>query len=156
MLTQATKQCKHCKAIKPVDDFYGSRNNKNGKWYIHSNCKSCSSIAAKRWRASPRGVSKSRDTIRLRTYGVTPDEYAAMLARQNNVCAICGKPERHVHYHTGQVRQLVVDHCHRTGRVRGLLCSLCNRAIALFDDDPNWLRKAADFLDENASISTDK
>jgi Recombination endonuclease VII len=77
---------------------------------------------------------------RLRyNYGISLEEYDAMLARQGGVCAICKKkPDK------GKV--LFVDHCHVTGRVRGLLCGKCNSVLAFGCDDPDILRAAIAYL----------
>lgn len=79
-------------------------------------------------------------------YGVNMDWYRATLAKQNNVCAICAKPE------TTQIRNktiaMPVDHCHTTGKVRGLLCTQCNRALGLFGDDPAALQAAIGYLEK--------
>jgi Recombination endonuclease VII len=72
-------------------------------------------------------------------YGISLEEYGAMFARQGGVCAICRKaPAR------GKV--LFVDHCHVTGRVRGLLCGKCNSVLAFGNDDPDILRAAIAYL----------
>jgi len=79
-------------------------------------------------------------------YGVTFEWYQKTLAEQNNVCAICAKPE------TTQIRNktiaMPVDHCHTTGKVRGLLCTQCNRALGLFGDDPATLQAAIGYLEK--------
>src|SRR5436305_10303350 len=62
-------------------------------------------------------------------YGVTAEWYEAKLAEQNGVCAICGKPEKMVI--KGKAVRLAVDHDEQTGRVRGLLCTACNRGIGM-------------------------
>jgi hypothetical protein len=59
-----------------------------------------------------------------------------MVAAQNDRCLICERPGK-----------LVVDHCHATGRVRGLLCNLCNTAIGQLRDSPALLRKAAEYVE---------
>jgi hypothetical protein len=74
-------------------------------------------------------------------YGITLAEYNDMLAAQGGGCAICGA-ERSV-----DGRTLAVDHCHATGRVRGLLCARCNYALGLIDDRPELLRRAAVYLE---------
>jgi hypothetical protein len=87
----------------------------------------------------------------LRKYGLTTEQYESMLAAQDGRCAICRQPEtRTVH---GVVSRLAVDHDHRTARVRGLVCHLCNRAIGLLQDDPDLLRAAAEYLDSHALAS---
>jgi hypothetical protein len=59
-----------------------------------------------------------------RRYGMTAEEYDTMAAKQNHVCAICEKQ-----------RKLVVDHCHTTGAIRGLLCHACNNALHIIDSE---------------------
>ncbi len=80
-------------------------------------------------------------------YGITVEEYDALLARQGGVCAICGQGEPNAHGRTGKQFKLSVDHCHDSGRIRGLLCQKCNRAIGLLGDDVNLLHKAIDYLE---------
>jgi hypothetical protein len=75
-------------------------------------------------------------------YGLPAPEYDALVARHGGLCAICGQPERVV-----RNRHLTVDHDHITNAIRGLLCSNCNRAIGLLADDPNIIRKAADYIE---------
>ncbi len=79
----------------------------------------------------------------VRRHGLTVKEFRAMLARQANLCAICGGPWRGWNGRTAHI-----DHDHKTGRVRGLLCSPCNTAIGRFGDDPALLRRAADYLEQ--------
>src|SRR5712691_10177937 len=74
----------------------------------------------------------------LTRYGISWPEYQLRLALQNGVCAICRKePKRCL---------LCVDHCHVTGKVRGLLCTRCNAALGSFEDDPNLMQAGADYL----------
>lgn len=73
-------------------------------------------------------------------YGLSQDEYEAMLLKQKGLCAICGGKCRH--------ENLSVDHCHATGAVRGLLCENCNRGLGLMMDSPELLRLAASYLEE--------
>ena len=77
-----------------------------------------------------------RDGQRARRYGLSLADYRALQARQGNACAICRKP----------ARVLCIDHCHITGRVRGLLCPKCNSALGFCDDDPRLLRAALAYL----------
>ena len=71
-------------------------------------------------------------------YGITINDFDRMLKKQNGVCAICGKPPKN--------RRLDIDHCHKTGKVRGLLCHRCNRGLPWFSDNPATLRAAAEYL----------
>lgn len=82
-------------------------------------------------------------------YGVTLDQYNAMLAAQNGVCAICGGVNDMVDKRTEKVRNLSVDHCHAKGSVRKLLCQYCNQGLGNFKDDPNILRAAAAYLEQH-------
>lgn len=74
-----------------------------------------------------------------------------MRAAQNDLCAICGRPERSML--KGKVRRLAVDHDHKSSKVRGLLCADCNRALGLFQDDPDRLRMAAEYLEVNGNLA---
>lgn len=82
-------------------------------------------------------------------FGISLEEYQEMLEKQNNCCAICGRPERSVDHRTKRVRSLAVDHCHDTNKIRGLLCSDCNTAIGLLQDDPNVLKAAIKYLSDD-------
>ena len=73
-----------------------------------------------------------------RNYGIEVEEYDEMLEAQGGVCAICGG-EAHREFFD-------VDHCHETGRVRGLLCASCNMGLGKFRDDPKILQNAIDYL----------
>lgn len=77
---------------------------------------------------------------------MTVADYNTLLAAQGGVCAICGREEIVVHRGLDRVRNLAVDHCHTTGRVRGLLCTACNTMIAC--DDPEILRAGAKYVEE--------
>lgn len=91
---------------------------------------------------------KDRDL--QRTYGVTLEWYDAQHAKQKGLCAICDRPESAVI--GGKVLQLSVDHCHEHGHTRELLCSDCNRALGMFKDDPELIRKAAAYLDSHKAL----
>ena len=77
-----------------------------------------------------------------RNYGIGLDEYNTMFTNQQGKCAICsGEPPKNQHK-----KRLNIDHCHATGKVRGLLCDACNRAIGLLKDSPDLLNKAISYL----------
>lgn len=88
---------------------------------------------------------------RWKGWNVTPEVYNLMLKAQNYVCMICGEAERITNGKSGKIRDMAIDHCHATGRIRALLCSPCNTAIGLFKDDPATLRKAAEYLERHTS-----
>lgn len=76
-------------------------------------------------------------------YGITADQFEALLADQGGVCAICGTSEWPGSYRCTPH----VDHSHETGEVRGLLCGDCNFGLGKFKDDPKLLRAAAEYLE---------
>ena len=69
----------------------------------------------------------------VKKYNITLEEYNSMSEIQNNLCAICKQPETRKHK-SGTVSRLAVDHCHKTGKVRGLLCWRCNSAMGSFEE----------------------
>ena len=84
----------------------------------------------------------ARKGYTLKRYGLTVEEFDALLESQDNMCAICGlKSDDH-----GNGKRLCVDHCHETSEVRGILCSNCNTAIGLLGDDPERIAKALEYL----------
>src|SRR5437762_2483969 len=91
------------------------------------------------WRGKTRGYAR---TAQLKKYGLTYAAYDAILADQHGVCAICQRPERP---RKEKPMRLAVDHHHKTGKVRGLLCRSCNTAIAILDD-ADLLAKAAAYI----------
>lgn len=99
------------------------------------------------WRAK-NPTYESTLKLKLR-YGITPDRYNKMWAAQNGKCAICGNEETARHNHTKEVLKLAVDHCHKTGKVRELLCQDCNRGLGKFRDDSARMRMAADYIDRH-------
>jgi hypothetical protein len=73
-----------------------------------------------------------------REYGITVEDYETMLKIQNNKCAICEGPP---------LKQMFcIDHCHKTGKIRGLLCHKCNSGLGLFNDSSSTLRSAFQYL----------
>lgn len=93
-----------------------------------------------------KNVDKLRDIDLRRTYGISLDQYNILLEAQNYVCAICGKPEIDICNKKGATRNLAVDHCHTTGRVRGLLCRGCNQGLGNFKEDISSLKKAIQYI----------
>jgi hypothetical protein len=81
----------------------------------------------------------------MKAFGINADQYEAMLNEQNHVCAICSKQDI-------CNRDLAVDHCHTTKRVRGLLCTNCNMALGKFQDDLQNLLNAVEYLKRDYSV----
>ena len=106
----------------------------------------------KYWRCSVRKRSQERDGHYLRRYGISLAEYNEMLISQDSQCAICGNSSsvmgRGGLLGQGQrVRHLDIDHDHKTGAIRGLLCLRCNAGMGNMNDDPVLLRRAALYLE---------
>lgn len=150
-----TKRCRGCDTEKPLLEFYAHRSTKDRR---ATYCKVCAKAQDTERRAKDRerylarlkewreaNKDRRRELMRewnLALYGLRPDDYIAMYERQEGRCAICGE--------TGETfggRRLHVDHDHETGRVRGLLCGLCNSALGKFKDSPDRLRAAASYLE---------
>ena len=79
-------------------------------------------------------------------YGITVDKYLEMHSEQNGKCAICNGDEKSVDRRTQKIRRMAVDHCHKTGKIRGLLCSSCNRGLGYFKDSIQSLQTAINYL----------
>lgn len=73
---------------------------------------------------------------------MTQDDWDKMYDEQGGVCALCQTPDR-----TGRHGKLSVDHCHETGRVRGLLCTACNSALGLLGDTPKAMERVLAYLE---------
>lgn len=82
------------------------------------------------------------------TSGFSEDEYLQKFEEQKGLCAICRKPERVKATGKMEPRSLAADHNHETGKHRGLLCALCNTALGKFEDSPDRLRAALDYLEK--------
>lgn len=90
---------------------------------------------------------KRRWSTIKKKFGIIKADYEIMLAKQNNVCAICKKPERMAQKKSrGITSHLSVDHCHLTKKIRGLLCRRCNAALGGFNDCINTLQSAIDYI----------
>ena len=125
--------CSTCKVEKKYSEFNRHKNQPHGFGYL---CKGC--------------LAKKHDPVKARTkrikkvFGITFDDYNRMLKSQNNRCAICNSTATGNRRH----KNLNVDHCHTTGKVRGLLCHGCNSGIGSMKDDVELLDKAIAYLRE--------
>lgn len=79
-------------------------------------------------------------------FGLTADQYERMVLQQYNKCAICNNAE--VAMRAGKLKQLAIDHCHSTGKVRALLCTRCNTAMGLLKEDPALFDAAKKYLEK--------
>ncbi len=147
------KTCTRCKQSKPLDAF---RKDKRYRLGVNSWCKECYRERAKEWgRKNRKKKAEIQRRYRKRhperpagvhlkaKYGITLEEYKAMLNAQGQRCAICGMHQRDAE------RRFSVDHCHETGEVRALLCIKCNAGIGSLNDDPEMLLTALGYLLEH-------
>lgn len=131
------KSCSKCGKQKPLTGFNRNAASPDGR---RPNCKDCQVQLT---------FTSRRNRKLLLRYGVTPERYNELFREQGGVCTICGLPETALS-NNGAPRQLAVDHCHKTGRVRGLLCGVCNRLIATFSDDPAMFRTIVSYLERDS------
>ncbi|MET9431965.1 endonuclease VII domain-containing protein [Streptomyces sp. NPDC003036] len=112
--------CQRCGEIKPYSEWHRNATTSDG---LSTACKACRAVAA-------------RADYLMRSYGLTEAEREEMVSSQMGICSIClRRPAVHV------------DHCHETGKVRGVLCFNCNSAIGKLGDDPDTVRRAAAYLE---------
>lgn len=160
------KRCVKCGIVQPLESFYKAAGMRDG---YRGDCKACFKARAKaryplvreqniaraqkwrednldrfrenqrRMRNTPEGKAKQRADHLKRKYGMTVQEYDTLLSKQGGCCAICGrKPRPDISLH--------LDHDHRTGRLRGILCFRCNNALGDFDDGVALLQQALGYL----------
>jgi hypothetical protein len=172
--TKQCTRCSEVKGLSEFYSRVNRRPNRKSDRQYNSECKACTLVYTASWRArnadyadarplpssatcgrckfqkpasafalnrtKPRGIQNMcLDCMRDRKYGLEPGEYERILAAQGGVCAICKGP-------CGRERRLSVDHCHSTGRVRGLLCQNCNAAIGMLKEDVALFFRAVDYL----------
>ena len=137
--TPMEKRCPTCGLTK-VREHFGLRSNGVN---LRSLCKGCANDKSRRWyNANPSKAAESFRRWKLRSaYGLTQDDYMNMLSNQEGGCALCSTTD------PGKKKHFYVDHCHKTGIVRGLLCNDCNIALGLFRDQPEVMRKAASYIE---------
>lgn len=141
------KKCITCEQYKARSEF-----SKHGKAAggVQSSCKLCSCKLSKERRdADPFTQAKILRRARLKkTYGMSELDYDTMLAAQSMGCAICGSPDP-----GGRVGRcgpvFHVDHCHKSGQIRGLLCHYCNIGLGHFGDDILTLARAITYVERS-------
>jgi hypothetical protein len=147
-----TKVCTHCGIDKKFSEFH---KNHQGKFGLQPTCKECVKLymknnphigkrAVNKYHASHKKEIRNYQ-LKLR-FGITLEQYNNMLEVQNSVCAICGNPELIINKKTQQPDSLSVDHNHKTGKVRKLLCHSCNAGLGHFKDNITNLNEAINYL----------
>jgi hypothetical protein len=139
-MTQELKICTRCKVKKPLSEYH-LRSKREG--IPKSACKDCHRERARGyWRKNPLPKEVQRARNLQKSFGITLEEYEDMLLSQECSCKIC---KRH---HTTFSRNLCVDHCHTTGKIRGLLCNNCNSGLGKYEDNISFLEAAITYLKE--------
>lgn len=136
------KICPMCKNTKPRNDF-GEQ--KDGR--IRSYCQNCFRLKSQEYRLKypDRFAETHRNSNIKRKFGISSDDYQKLLFMQNGKCAICFRlPETRTR--KGKPIHLAVDHNHITGKIRGLLCADCNRALGQFKESSDILIGALKYL----------
>lgn len=166
-----SKECGKCGEEKDLNRFCKDSRRKDNLFIY---CRDCQLIYGKSYRERTRDIQRkySRDYYNKnkelvlakarashdpfkkfkqrikKAYNLTPEDYQQMLENQEYKCFLCKKDEIAKDYRTGKAKRLAVDHCHKTGRIRKLLCTLCNTGIAKFKEDADLLIKAAKYISE--------
>ena len=145
-----TKVCSTCNVEKGLEGFYKQV---GGKYGVGKTCRPCRNIHRRKWSALNR--DRENDTARkwreknprrnlnnilVRNFGLKVEQYEKMFKDQNGACAICEKQDTNG-------KRLAVDHDHKTGKIRGLLCDRCNRGIGLMQESISSLHNAVRYLE---------
>jgi len=123
------KECLMCGSIKPLDNF---DQDKSCRFGLKSTCRNCRSSTVK---------ELSRKAYLKFNYKLSLDAYNQLLLSQHNLCAICN-----IDLLSLDVKEINIDHCHTTGKVRGVLCRQCNLGLGHFKDDLISLNNAINYL----------
>lgn len=118
--TITARRCRECHKIYPLTSFYGRFNRRINKAVYDSRCDECRRLQQ-----------------RLRYMVLTKAQYDALIKHANGVCELCERP----------LDKPNIDHCHKTGRIRGVLCAACNSGLGALRDDPELMRRAADYIE---------
>lgn len=129
---QGFKICGSCKTTKLIGEF---NNYTRGKHGLSSSCKECSNNRLKK-------ISKWY-AIKIK-YNISKEQYNSMLIEQKYKCSICDVDLTRLNK-----RNIHLDHCHKTGKVRSILCRYCNLGLGKFHDNPLLLSKAITYLNKH-------
>lgn len=153
------KTCSQCEITKSFLDFNKCKKHLDG---FRFECRSCQKKNSKIYRSTP----EFKETQRIKSniwyhnnkeaaleatmkskYGITVGEYTEMKVKQHFCCKVCQIHESKL------LRRLVIDHCHKTGKIRGLLCDRCNRVLGSIKDDPLLCDKLREYLNNTSNDS---
>lgn len=139
---EGNKYCPTCEVEKPLESFYNVSTRFDGK---SKACKICSNKIDMKYKKDNKKYKEYIHKCTLkRKFNLSLDEYNQMFTKNNGCCYICNR------HQTSFKTRLAVDHCHTTGKIRGLLCSPCNTALGSFKDNIDILNKAINYLKINS------
>ena len=152
------RKCWDCGIEKRSDLFYPNKTKKDNR------CRACYSKSRKNKYKDPKirekllkkagayhktvkGKLVSKRALLMYRFKLDLLDYYKLVEKQNNKCSICNKEETILY--KGKPKQLCIDHCHKTGKIRGLLCCSCNIGLGKFKDSTRVLNDAIKYLEEN-------
>ena len=145
------KLCRICKETKPLSKFHKSKRHSSG---VKNECAECTNeYLRKHYRKNYQGTEKFKrkntNYHYKRKYGIEYNEYLQMCEERNNRCDICGIEKVSAgNQSRGSKDHLVLDHCHETGKIRGILCQECNQGIGLLKDNTQNFKNAIKYLEK--------
>ncbi len=138
-----TRVCRVCNEEKNLlDDFYFVRKNRALPSSYSYECKACTIERTTKYNKN--NSTSVRSQYLKRNYGLTFEEFDTMLSKQDNCCAICKGKETY-----GRHKRFTVDHDHKTGKIRGLLCNHCNTTLGLVHDSIHTLQAMIQYLESH-------
>lgn len=145
-----SQSCLQCEIVKPASDFH-AKSLKSGT--IQGSCKPCALQRVKKWQKdNPERYEENwkrsthgRDRLRRKAveYNISVEDLQRLYDNADGKCEICGN---------GPKRWLVIDHCHNSTKVRGIICEQCNQALGLFKDNPEVMRAAALYIERDPVV----
>ena len=142
------KYCTHCNTTRDLNEFYKIRVKRKDGTYREGYRSMCNFCDRSRKSKRDRRTKKERAEQHLFSkYKMTPEEFTFLLESQENKCAICETSDP-----GGRYNKFHVDHCHKTEKVRGLLCHRCNYALGYFQDNSSNLLRAIQYLEQSKPL----
>lgn len=142
------KLCTKCGLTKELEEFHRYKRTKDGRAY---RCILCDTVARKSYQSSQcpkRKREMARERLMRSRYGMELTDFDSMMEKCGGVCEICKGPPTTYHGY----KTLCVDHCHKTGKVRGLLCNKCNQTLGLMKESIENMESAIKYLKERSDI----
>jgi recombinational DNA repair protein (RecF pathway) len=139
--TPITKRCCYCKKQVPITEFHCWSRGRFGK---ANACKPCTLAYQREYNKDPKNTRRNT----LLKNRISQDDYDEMVRQQGGGCAICGRTSQSKRNSRQKQMSLCIDHCHKTGVIRGVLCDKCNIGLGAFKDNPALLHRAAEYLEK--------